>query len=145
LKTAAFGLPVRPTLTKLLEYPIQMVRLGAYWNLIETQPNEFDFEELDWQLDTVEQAGAQGILNVGALKTFGFPESHIPSHYTPQPFPDGTIIRPTDYPELAAAAVAFVERVVDRYMNRQSIVAWQVENEPLEPVYFVHYWSLGRD
>jgi hypothetical protein len=58
LNTAAFGLPVRPTPVKLLEHPIQMVRLGAYWNLIETQPNVFNFDDLDWQLDTVERAGA---------------------------------------------------------------------------------------
>lgn len=145
LKTAAFGLPVRPTLTKLLEYPIQMVRLGAYWNLIETQPTVFDFGELDWQLDTVEQARAQVILNVGAVKTYGFPEFHIPAHYMPQPFPDHTVIRPAAYPDLAAAAVAFVERVVDRYKNRPSIVAWQVENEPLEPIYFVHNWRLSKE
>jgi Beta-galactosidase len=145
LKTAAFGLPLRPTLSKLLEYPIQMVRLGAYWNLIETHPNVFDFGDLDWQLDAVEQAGAQVILNVGAVKTFGFPEFHIPAHHMPQPFPDGTVIGPKDYPDLAAAAVAFIERVVDRYAKRLSIVAWQVENEPLEPIYFVHNWSLSRD
>ena len=144
LKTAAFGLPVRPTLSKLMQYPMQMVRLGAYWNLIETQPNVFDFGELDWQLDTVEQAGAQVVLNVGAVKTFGFPEFHVPLHYMPQPFPDGTVIGADGYPTLAAAAVAFVERVVDRYKTRPSIVAWQLENEPLEPIYFVHNWSLSR-
>lgn len=144
LKTVAFGLPVRPTLSKLMQYPMQMVRLGAYWNLIETQPNVFDFGELDWQLDTVEQAGAHVVLNVGAVKTFGFPEFHVPLHYMPQAFPDGTVIRPESYPTLSAAAVAFVERVVDRYKNRTSIVAWQIENEPLDPVYFVHNWSLSR-
>jgi hypothetical protein len=121
-----------------------MVRLGAYWNLIEIQRNVFNFDDLDWQLDTVERAGAQVILNVGAVKTFGFPEFHIPSHYLPQPLPDGVVIGPENYPDLVSAAVAFVERVVDRYRNRSSIVAWQVENEPLEPVYFVHYWSLSR-
>src|SRR5262245_32276758 len=31
----AFGLEMRPTLNTLLQYPIQLVRLGASWNRIE--------------------------------------------------------------------------------------------------------------
>ena len=73
LKTAAFGLPVRPTLSKLMQYPLQMVRLGAYWNLIETQPNVFDFGELDWQLDTVEQAGAQVVYECRSSENLWLP------------------------------------------------------------------------
>src|SRR6266516_5474490 len=44
----AFGLDIRPTLNTLLEYPIQIVRLGAYWNKIELSGDQFDTSELDW-------------------------------------------------------------------------------------------------
>jgi len=141
----AFGLEIRPTLNTLLEYPIQIVRLGAYWNKIELSGDQFDTSELDWQIDTVEKAGAKIILCVGALKTFGFPEYYIPQHYMLKPFADGTLITPTTKPGLLNAAKNFVFRIVDRYKLRKSIVAWQLENEPADPLTFAHFWRISAD
>jgi len=143
--TQAFGLEVRPTLNTLLEYPIQMVRLGAYWNNIAPQEHVFDTNELDWEIDAVERAGAKIILCVGALKTFGFPEYFIPQRYIRKPFADGTLFTPTTHPELLDAATTFISRIVDRYKGRQSIVAWQLENEPADPIYFARNWRLSTD
>ncbi|HEX9037699.1 MAG TPA: beta-galactosidase [Ktedonobacterales bacterium] len=143
--TEALGLQVRPTLTRLLQYPIEMVRLGAYWNRIEPAAGIFDTSELDWQLDTVEQAGAKIVLSVGAMKTFGFPEYFIPRHYLPRPFPDGALITTDRYSDLLDRASEFVTRIVDRYKSRRSIVAWQLENEPVDPLPFAHYWRLSTE
>src|SRR5207245_11453757 len=53
----ALGLDGPETLRRLLAYPFQMIRLGAYWNRIEPTPGAFDTRELDWQLDAAERAG----------------------------------------------------------------------------------------
>ncbi len=140
-----FGLDLQEVITTLFQYPIQLVRLGAYWNSIEAKPGEFNTDELDWQLDALEKAGAQVVLCVGALKTFGYPEYFIPAHYMPHPLPDWTLITPEEYPQLSEAANAFIHRIVAHTRQRTSIVAWQLENEPLDPLSFAHYWRISRD
>src|ERR1700682_3369904 len=67
---ATLGLDPRSTFQTLLAYPFQLVRLGAYWNRIETAPGVFDTHELDWQIEAAERAGKRIALCVGALKTF---------------------------------------------------------------------------
>jgi hypothetical protein len=142
LQAAAFGLDGRTTLQALLAYPFQLIRLGAYWNRIETEPGAFQPEELDWQVDVAEQAGKQIILCVGPLKTFGYPEFFVPAHHLSRPFPEHTLVKPTAYPALLEAAAAFITRLVERYKNRKSIVAWQLEHEAVDPLGVEHSWRL---
>lgn len=145
LQAQAFDLEIRPTLQALLAYPIQIVRVGAYWNRIELYPGVFDTNELDWIIESIERVGAKIILCVGALKTFGFPDYHIPQHYMPQPFADRTLITSATHPALLDAAMHFISRIVERYKSRESIIAWQLENEPADPLYFAHFWRLSTD
>jgi Beta-galactosidase len=139
----ALGLDGRATLSALLAYPFQLVRLGAYWNRLEPRPGAFDLTELDWQVDASERAGKQMVLCVGAVKTFGYPEFFVPDHHLRAPLPERRLIGPSAYPALAAAATDFVSRVVDRYRDRTSIVAWQVEHEAVDPLGFEHSWRLA--
>src|SRR5438270_9658498 len=53
---AALGLELEPTFEKLVAYPFQLIRLGAYWNRIEPAPGAFDTHELDWQVETAATA-----------------------------------------------------------------------------------------
>ncbi|HEY7357065.1 MAG TPA: beta-galactosidase [Ktedonobacterales bacterium] len=142
LQVAALGLDARATLQTLLAYPFQLLRLGAYWNHMEPEPGAFYTDELDWQIDAAEQAGKQIILCVGPLKTFGYPEFFVPAHHLPRPFPEHTRIKPSEYPALLQAATAFSTRLVERYKERQSIVAWQVEHEAVDPLGVEHSWRL---
>lgn len=139
----ALGLPARPTLYTLLEYPFQLIRLGAYWNRIERAPGQFDTAELDWQVEAAERAGKQVILCVGALKTFSYPEFFVPAHQLVRPLPEHTLVNPTTHPALLTAASEFIARVVDRYKNHSGIVAWQVEHEAVDPLGFEHSWRLA--
>jgi len=59
----AFGLGGHTTLDALLEYPFELLRLGAYWDRIETSAREFDTQQLDWQLAAAERAGKIVILS----------------------------------------------------------------------------------
>jgi hypothetical protein len=138
----ALGLDGRSTLSALLAYPFQLVRLGAYWSRMEPRPGVFVAEELDWQVEAAERAGKQIVLCVGALKTFGYPEFFVPDHRLRHPLPEGRRIGPAAYPSLLAAATDFLARVVDRYKDRASIIAWQVEHEAVDPLGFEHSWRL---
>jgi hypothetical protein len=137
------GLEARTTLQAILTYPFQLIRLGAYWNRMEPEPHQFRPDELDWQIDAAERAGKQIIVCVGAVKTFGYPEFFAPAHHLKRPLREGVLIRPDTHRSLLSAATAFITRVVERYKDRQSIVAWQVEHEAVDPLGFEHWWRLA--
>jgi hypothetical protein len=136
------GLDGPRTLRTLLEYPFQLIRLGAYWNRIEPAPDVFDTSELDWQVEMAERAGKQIVLCVGALKTFGYPEYFAPAHHVARPLPERTRIRPAAYEFLLQAATGFIARIVDRYKAHTAIVGWQVEHEAVDPLGIEHSWRL---
>lgn len=138
----ALGLDTHTTLRTLLAYPFQLIRLGAYWQHIEPEPGVFHFDELDWQIDAAERAGKQIILCVGPLKTFSYPEFFVPAHHLKNPFPEHIRVKPDAYPSLLAAATTFITRLVERYKQRKSIVAWQLEHEAVDPLGVEHSWRL---
>jgi hypothetical protein len=141
-QAAALGLNARSTLKALLAYPFQVIRLGAYWNRIEPEPGAFDPAELDWQIEAAERAGVHIILCVGPLKTFGYPEFFAPAHHLPAPFPERARIKPAAYSLLLDAAAEFITRLVERYRQRESILAWQLEHEAVDPLGVEHSWRL---
>jgi hypothetical protein len=143
LQATALGLERRATLQSLLAYPFPLIRLGAYWNRIEPEAGAFDTGELDWQIDAAERAGKHVILAVGAVKTFGYPEFFVPPHWLDRPIREGSLVQPSTYPELLAAASAFITRIVSRYRHRPSIVAWQLEHEAVDPLGVEHSWRLA--
>jgi hypothetical protein len=143
-QVATLGLELESTFEKLVAYPFQLIRLGAYWNRIEPAPGVFDPHELDWQVDTAARAGKDIVLCVGPLKTFGYPEFFVPSHRLPHALPERTLIRPAKYASLLEAASEFATRIVDRYKHHPRIVAWQVEHEAVDPLGMEHSWRLAE-
>jgi hypothetical protein len=141
----ALGLEPQQTLAKLLEYPFELIRLGAYWSRLEPAPGQFVPDELDRQLDAAEAAGKQIVLSVGAIKTFGYPEYFVPRHVQPQPLPEGRLVQPAEHAGLLRQAVEFVVRIVERYRDRAAIVAWQVEHESVDPLGLEHSWRLSTE
>ena len=141
----AFGLEGPTTLDSLLEYPFELLRLGAYWDRIESTAGAFDTQELDWQLAAAERAGKKVILSIGPLKNFGYPEYYVPKHQLERPLREGALVRPEDQANLLAAAKSFITRIVTKYRGRDSIVAWQLEHEAVDPLGFEHSWRLSRD
>jgi len=143
LQAEALGLDPMTTLAALLGYPFQLIRLGAYWNRIEDGPGRFDTGELDRQVDAAEQAGKQIIVCVGPVKTFGYPEFFVPSHQLPGPLREGALVEPEAHLSLLDAGTAFAARIVERYRDRQAIVAWQVEHDAVDPLGMEHSWRLS--
>ena len=140
----ALGLDQAATLQRLLELPFDLVRIGAYWNRLEDRPGRFRPDELDAQIDAAEAAGKRIIVCVGAVKTFGYPEFFVPAHHLRDPLPEGTLIEPETRPALLEAATAFVGGVVERYRDRNAIVAWQIEHEAVDPLGVEHSWRLSE-
>ena len=143
LQAAALGLDERAALSELLQYPFQLIRLGAYWDRFEPQAGDFQPAELDWQIEAAERAGKEIILCVGPIKTFGYPEFFVPAHQLEQPFPEHTLIEAAVYPELLEAAKAYITRIVARYKSHASIVAWQLEHDAVDPLGVEHSWRLA--
>jgi hypothetical protein len=141
----AFGLDAHATLVSLLAYPFEIIRLAAYWNRIETEAGKLDTSELDWQFDAAERAEKLVILSVGAIKNFGYPEFYVPQHQLTERLREGSLIRPETHSSLHSAARRFISQIVTRYRGRQSLVAWQLEHEAVDPLGFEHSWRLGRD
>ena len=144
LQATALGLDPEAALRTLLDYPFQLIRLSAYWNRLEPGSGGFRPGELDRQLDAAEQAGKQVIVCVGAVKSFGYPEFFVPAHHLPAPLREGALVTPAEHGPMLAAATEFITRVVARYRDRASIVAWQVEHEAVDPLGMEHSWRLAE-
>ena len=141
----AMGLEVKEALRTLLTYPFELVRLGAYWDRVESGRGSFDPAELDWQIDAAEQTSKQVIVCVGAVKNFGYPEFYVPRHHLPPTLREGSLIGAASHPDLLVAATNLVTRVVERYRGHASIVAWQIEHEAVDPLGMEHSWRLAAD
>lgn len=142
LQAAAFGLELHSTLQAMLVYPFQIIRLGAYWNRMEHEPGTFQTDELDWQVEAAERAGKQIILALGPLKTFGYPEFFVPKHHLTQPFPEHKLVKASAYPALLQAAMEYLTRLVERYKQHESIIAWQLEHDAVGTLGVEHSWRL---
>jgi hypothetical protein len=143
LQAQGFGLQPRAALASLLGHPYGLIRLAALWTRMEPAPGDFDPSPLDWQVEAAERSGKEVIIAVGAVKNFGYPELFVPKHHLPVPLPEGSLVSEESHPNLLEAALAFVTRVVDRYRDRESVIAWQVEHEAVDPLGVEHSWRLA--
>jgi hypothetical protein len=143
LQASGFNLDVHDTLRQLLAYPFQIIRLGAYWDRMEPVEGTFYPDELDLEIDLAEKAGKKIILCIGPLKTFGYPEFFVPGFLLHQPFPEHQLVKPSAYPLLLEAATRHIVRLVERYRQRECLLAWQLEHEAVDPLGMEHSWRLA--
>ncbi|MGB9598384.1 MAG: hypothetical protein ACPLZH_00860 [Minisyncoccales bacterium] len=97
------------------------IRILVHWDLIEQNPNEYYFKDLDWQIQEAEKRRANVILVIGE-KTGRWPECHIPDYLSLR----GEKIR-------QEKLLNFLKVLINRYKFSQALFAWQVENEPFFP------------
>ena len=91
----------------------------SYWNDHERRVGEFDYSQLDWQIDTIKKAGGTVSLSLGARQP-RWPENHWPGWAWDLPKIERT-----------AALLHYIETVVERYKHESCIVSYQLENEAL--------------
>ncbi len=105
-------------LAMLSELNIKDIRLPVYWDRVETGPGQYDFTDLDWQLQQAQAHGARVILVIGE-KVPRWPECYVPKWVG------------VDEKDLTGKLLAFEVEVINRYKDgHPEIIHWQVENEP---------------
>ena len=123
-----------------------LIRLSAYWNQIqvradcEAKTSCYDFRELDEEMGYARDHHQQVMLTVG-VKGIGWPEYYIPDFLLHPLPPDGKSVDTNQ--DIADGAIAFIKAVVQRYRGYQDLVAWQVENEPLDQNSGPHSWLIS--
>ncbi len=114
------GLDWRATYQAILDdLQVRHLRLQANWNEIEPQASQFDFTDIDWQIAEASKRGAQVTLVIGR-KLPRWPECHEPTWVKD--------LSPWDQEE---QLFKMLRAVVEHYQQNQTVVRWQLENEPL--------------
>ena len=104
-------------LAMLDDLHIKKIRLPVYWDQVEPKEGEYDFSELDWQLQEAKKRNAEIILAVGQ-KVPRWPECFIPEY-----------AKASD-DKRKSELLKFVGKVVEHYRTDPTVKYWQVENEP---------------
>lgn len=125
---AYLGLDWKETYAQILQLDLTIIRLGAYWDEIQKEREEYNFRSLDWQIAKARGRGIPVILTIG-MKSPRWPEYHIPFWLA-----QGLRLLPgqdvSSEPLLQKEVIEFIRRVVERYKDEEIIHYWQVENEP---------------
>lgn len=114
-----------PYLAALDDLNFKAVRLPAYWPEIEPREGEYDFTDLDWQVEEAAKRGTKIILAAG-LKLPRWPECHIP--LWAGEFPISNSQFPNE--KLRKALLKYIEETINHYKDNPAVWAWQIENEP---------------
>jgi hypothetical protein len=112
------GLDWQEAYIKILdELGVKKVRIPVYWSFVEEKEGEYNFADIDWQLDESKKRGVEVILVLGQ-KVPRWPECSIPKWAS-----ENDTKRKT-------ALLAYIDVLVERYKNNPEIKYWQIENEP---------------
>ena len=106
---------------------VRNFRFSAHWLLTEPEEGKYNFEELDFQIKEAEKVGASVILAVGR-RLPGWPECHEPEWLKSESSKLKTDDEVSKYKQ--GRILKYIETIVNRYKNQNSIKYWQVENEP---------------
>ncbi len=113
------GLDWKKTFQAILqEEGVKHLKIGVDWDLVEPSSGVFVFNDLDWEVQQAQSAGADIILATG-LKTPRWPECHIPNW-----------AQGLNEQEQKKKILELISQVVLRYKDSKAIAKWQVENEP---------------
>ncbi|MFA6428415.1 MAG: hypothetical protein WCW02_02615 [Candidatus Buchananbacteria bacterium] len=114
------GLNWRQTYLAILDdLKVNNLRLSNYWSEIEKAPGQYDFKDIDWQLQEADRRGVQVILTLGRRQP-RWPECHDPAWL--KNFPET---------ESQAKVLQLLRVELEHFKNYHNIKAWQLENEPL--------------
>ncbi len=132
------GLDYQAAYERLLDSPLQVIRLGSFWSEVETH----GWGRLDWLVQRALEADKQIVIAVG-VKSPRWPEFWGPARLRLADAPAWSRLDQS-VPGLRSGALGFITEVVLRYRDQPHLVAWQVENEPLDPS-GRDMWSLSDE
>lgn len=134
-RTDELNLPFEETYLAILdELKVRNFRFSAHWPNTEPENNQFNFEELDFQMKEAEDRGAEVIFSVGR-RLPRWPECHVPGW-----------VEELSEEERQQEILEYIEVVVNRYKEYDNIIYWQVENEPFLSLFaFEHCGELDKE
>ncbi len=97
---------------------VKRVRLAAHWTMVEKSDGQFNFSELDYQVQKAQDQGIEVIFAIGK-RLPRWPECHIPEWALN-----------LSQSEQEDRIIQYITTVVNRYKGFDAITVWQVENEP---------------
>ncbi len=110
-------------LASLNDLKVKNFRFMAYWDEIETIPGQYDFSQIDWLLEKTDAFGAKVIVVVGRRQP-RWPECHQPEW-----------VEDLSLVGQQAEELVMLKETVNHLKKYNSIVAWQVDNEPFLSVF----------
>lgn len=105
-------------LAMLDDLQVKKLRIPAYWDQLESIKGQYNWGELDWQINEAEKRNVELVIVVGQ-KVPRWPECHLPDW-----------VKTAGDSDREAATLDYIRQTINRYKNRSSIAYWQVENEP---------------
>lgn len=112
------GLDWKETYLAMLEdLKVKKIRIPIYWDLVEPKEGEYNFSDVEWQLNEAQKRNAQVILVVGQ-KVPRWPECFIPEWAN------------SSDSKRKESLVNFVKVAVEHFKKYPVVEYWQVENEP---------------
>ncbi len=118
----SFGIDWKKAYIAILDdLGVRYFRLSAYWDHSEPVDDNFDFSDIDYELDQAAVRHAHVLLAVGR-KLPRWPECHDP-----------VWLKGMSRDEIEQQLLVYVNTVVQRYKDHPAVTRWQVENEPFFP------------
>jgi len=100
---------------------VRALRLPVYWDLIEQEQDQFNFDDVDWQLQEAAKRGSKVFLAIG-MKVPRWPECHIPDW-----------AQGLSEDELRTRIMVMLQETTQHFSKSANFAAWQIENEPFFP------------
>ncbi len=101
---------------------VKNIRLVAYWDEIEPVNNQYDFSNIQWQVEEAQKRDINIILAIGQ-KVPRYPECHAPSWWNNIPAKS----------ERQKELNQYIKKTVQQFKTYDAVKIWQVENEPFFP------------
>ncbi len=109
------------------------IRLVAYWNLVQPQPDTWSFDDLDWQMEEAKKANIPVVLTIGQ-RVPRWPECHYPDW-----------LDKDNQREREDKLTRYIETMVQRYRDYPNLLAWQVENEAFLKLVYIKCPSTSKE
>jgi hypothetical protein len=134
------NLPWRETFNAALDASPALMRLGVYWNEVESKRGTYDFSTIDWLLDQASARQQRVLLTIG-MKAPRWPEYYFPDWLAHRlAVADRGVV--SNDTRVQTASRALLRATVEHVRDRSVVAAWQVENEPLDAA-GPHQWRIG--
>jgi len=120
MQAESLGLNWKETYSAIInDLGAKNIKLHTQWDWVEGKENNYYFNDIDWQLNQAKKNNVKIIYVVG-MKSGRWPECHVPDWAN-------TLSEQQQQEEL----LNYIKEVVLRYKDDNTIINWQVENEPL--------------